>query len=219
MDKVYTQDHFSNNIPVWDQVLGPLKGAKGLRALEIGSLEGRSAVWLLENVLTDPDSRLVCVDPHQDFLGIKGSTLFLRFLSNIATRVDQVDIVRNRSQDALLAMQGGSFDFIYVDGDHTAPSVLTDSILAWRLLKPGGIIIFDDYGAENDGVRPAVTAFASCFEHLFQVVHVGWQVVLRRRVEGEADEGPEAAEASEGTEAKKECEEAEVEDITPISHS
>lgn len=30
--------------------------------LEIGSYEGRSAVWFLENILTHPTARIVCVD-------------------------------------------------------------------------------------------------------------------------------------------------------------
>ena len=36
------------------------------------------------------------------------------------------------------------FDVIYVDGSHFADDVLTDGINAWRLLKQGGIMIFDD---------------------------------------------------------------------------
>lgn len=41
--------------------------------------------------------------------------------------------------------EGQQFDLIYVDGSHFADDVLTDGITAWRLLKDGGVLIFDDF--------------------------------------------------------------------------
>jgi predicted O-methyltransferase YrrM len=37
------------------------------------------------------------------------------------------------------------FDFIYIDGSHMAQDVLCDAVLAFRLLRVGGVIVFDDY--------------------------------------------------------------------------
>jgi cephalosporin hydroxylase len=39
----------------------------------------------------------------------------------------------------------GYFDFIYVDGSHQAADVLTDAVLSFKLLKVGGVMVFDDY--------------------------------------------------------------------------
>ena len=39
----------------------------------------------------------------------------------------------------------GAFDFIYIDGSHAAPDVLADAVLAFALLRVGGVIAFDDY--------------------------------------------------------------------------
>ena len=39
----------------------------------------------------------------------------------------------------------GLFDLVYIDGSHSAKDVLLDSLLAWRLLRPGGAMIWDDY--------------------------------------------------------------------------
>ena len=39
----------------------------------------------------------------------------------------------------------GLFDLIYIDGSHSAKDVLLDSLLAWRLLRPGGAMVWDDY--------------------------------------------------------------------------
>ena len=38
-----------------------------------------------------------------------------------------------------------SFDIIYIDGSHAVNDVLEDAVLSFRLLKPEGILIFDDY--------------------------------------------------------------------------
>ena len=37
------------------------------------------------------------------------------------------------------------YDFIYIDGDHTAFAVLEDMVLSWKLLKIGGMLLVDDY--------------------------------------------------------------------------
>jgi predicted O-methyltransferase YrrM len=42
-----------------------------------------------------------------------------------------------------------TFDAIWVDGDHTNPVVTIDAINALRLLKPGGLLSFDDVRLPN----------------------------------------------------------------------
>ena len=64
------------------------------------------------------------------------------------------------------------FDFIYIDGSHQAPDVLYDALLSFRLLRVGGIMVFDDYlwaeniGFEHDPIRcpkPAIDAFTNIY--------------------------------------------------------
>ena len=38
-----------------------------------------------------------------------------------------------------------SFDFIYIDPSHQAPDILTDAVLAFKLLRLSGVMVFDDY--------------------------------------------------------------------------
>lgn len=58
----FTQDWFSHNIPVWEQLVKLLPGTPGQRSfLEIGSFEGRSAVWIAENMMNSGDW-IDCVD-------------------------------------------------------------------------------------------------------------------------------------------------------------
>lgn len=59
----FTQDWFSMRHPHWPKYADP---KPELNVLEIGSYEGRSAVWMLENLLTHHDSTITCVDHWLD---------------------------------------------------------------------------------------------------------------------------------------------------------
>ena len=78
------------------------------------------------------------------------------------------------------------YDFIYIDGSHIAKDVLTDACMAWPLLKPNGVMVFDDYlwGNPRDVLhRPkaAVDAFTTLFAEELEIIHVGYQAVVRKK--------------------------------------
>jgi hypothetical protein len=50
---IYTDDYTTRNIESWRDMLYSLAGKPNILALEVGTFEGRSAVWLLENILTE----------------------------------------------------------------------------------------------------------------------------------------------------------------------
>lgn len=56
-------DWFSWKVPVWLEHLSPLAQQTGVTAVEIGSWEGRSAVWLLQNILSHETCSLHCIHP------------------------------------------------------------------------------------------------------------------------------------------------------------
>jgi hypothetical protein len=61
-----SQDWFTHNIPACDpliaSLLASLPPGRSPRALEIGSWEGRSAVYLLSKLCAFPAPLLVCID-------------------------------------------------------------------------------------------------------------------------------------------------------------
>ena len=176
----FTSDWFSRHIPVWSHFFSPLKG-QPIRVLEVGSYEGRSSVWLLANILTHPESQLSCVDVWES------KAVRQRFRANMAAtgRAGQVIAYVGESAIALKTVPG-PFDVIYIDGNHEARAVLTDAALCWSLLKPGGVLIFDDYGWNGDVEFPprhAIDAFLQLWMTQIEVLHKGYQVVVRRRVE------------------------------------
>ena len=152
--KIFTQDWFSHHIPNWEKWLEPLRG-NPVRALEIGCFEGRATTWLLENVLTHPDSKITVVDTftgseEHSGMGVAVDDIFLKFLANIAPWEEKVDIRAGKSRHVLKSLHG-KFDFAYIDGCHDAFEVLSDAVLVWPLMMPGGIVIFDDYGWNGGG--------------------------------------------------------------------
>jgi predicted O-methyltransferase YrrM len=104
----------------------------------------------------------------------------------IGGETDRVEIIKGYSQIALRHLPLGSFDIIYIDGSHAAADVLEDAILSWRLLKEEGVLIFDDYAWDVE--RPvmdkpmiAVNTFVQFFGGQMDLVHCGYQLVVRKR--------------------------------------
>ena len=60
----FSTDWFTNQnrIPLWEKMLRPFKGKPDIHYLEVGVYEGRSAIWMLENILTHPSSTLTGID-------------------------------------------------------------------------------------------------------------------------------------------------------------
>lgn len=167
------------HIPDWEKLFEPLKGRPNLRFLEIGSHEGRSALWLLENVLTAGNSTITCVDPHsQD--GEYGRTFMQHaqehFIGNIDQYKFKVRYLNIRSTDAWAHLgRRHYFDFIYVDGDHSAHACLHDCVLAVEHLKPDGFFLVDDYIETHSRVIKGFDAFATAYSEVVDHELIGTQ--------------------------------------------
>jgi predicted O-methyltransferase YrrM len=176
-----TFDWFTSAVPVWNKVLAPFRGKPDLRYLEIGAYEGRSVLWMLDNILTHPSARLTAID-------LFPNDLEQRFRANLdrSGQAAKATVLKGRSQHVLRRLDPESFDIIYVDGGHTADNVLADLVLSWDLLKPNGLVILDDYGWKNkefpDELRPqvAVDAFITANRNYLAVVHRGYQAILKK---------------------------------------
>lgn len=178
----FTSDVFSSNIPVWTKVLAPYAGRPNVHYLEVGVLEGRSAIWMLENILTHPSCTLTGVD-------LFPGDLQERYLANLRLSgyADKAITIKGLSQLELRRLQPDSYDIIYVDGGHTADMVLADAVLCWELLKMGGLLIFDDYRWERetypDELRPgvAIDAFITAYRNYLEIVHRDYQAIVRKK--------------------------------------
>ena len=195
----FTKDWFAWAPEVWKQLIPHMPGEPGKRMfLEIGSFEGRSTVWIMENMMQKGDS-LYCIDTWEggEEHGAEDmDTVFMRFRANVQaarekTGIKSVGHSRQNSVEGLAELileWAGTYDFIYIDGSHIAKDVLTDACMAWPLLKPKGIMVFDDYmwGDPRDILhrpKPAIDAFTNIFAEEAEIVHVGYQLVVRKKGE------------------------------------
>lgn len=177
----FTSDWVTPHVATWRRVLAPIVGKPGVRMLEIGSFEGRSALWFLDEVLTGEDSEIWCIDPWEGECAAAGAI----FTENTApaAAAGRLIKIRGRARDFLPAMadEGDRFDAIYIDGDHRAIAVLGDALGAWEVLKPGGVLIFDDYGLKLCNTASGVDAFLRIAgAERLEVLERGWQVIVRK---------------------------------------
>jgi len=187
----FSYDWVTPHTKEWENDLQEFKGRPGVRALEIGCFEGQSACWFLDNILTHPTSRLVCVDPF----AVPMATILLRFFErrfdeNVAASgaADRVTKLIGPSQVVVRTLEHSQFDFIYVDGSHKIGDVLQDAVLAWTVLRPGGVVMFDDYALVDDvseGLMArapgrALDAFMTILGSSATLIRRDWQLVLRK---------------------------------------
>ena len=87
-----------------------------------------------------------------------------------------------------LAQDKSRFDIVYIDADHSRSAVLADSVMAWPLLRTGGLLIWDDLKFHLEweaSERPAdaIKMFCAMFGDSFRELHRGRQLFVKK--EGE----------------------------------
>jgi predicted O-methyltransferase YrrM len=157
---------------------------KPLHILEIGTFEGRSAIWILQNLCKHPDSKLYCVD-HWLYKGEHNSDTYKTFKKNIEPYKDKVIVLKGHSSHMLRRLNKPQFDFIYIDANRHSQNVLEDAVLSFPLLKPNAIMILDDYTHNKEHnincPKPGIDAFMNMYANQIKVLHTKWQVVLQKR--------------------------------------
>ena len=185
---IFTQDWFSHNVPLWETCLRPLRD-KPVNVLEIGVFEGRSAGG--SGKCTDArrsSANLrghVYGRPEHPVINVGFSDVEQRFLHNIHPYRHRVSGHHGPSQQVLRQLPLASFDFIYLDGSHEAPDVLSDAVQAWPLLKVGGLLAFDDYewnyfSEPERCPKLAIDAFLAVMNNCYRVLDKTYQVWLEK---------------------------------------
>jgi predicted O-methyltransferase YrrM len=180
--------------PVWLQLIPQIKPKS---ILEIGSYEGASACFLIDTLGQDQELEIVCVDTwlggveHQagGVAHANMNAVERHFDNNLKVACGrakkQVQLTKIKGQSDLTMAQllssgkQGYFDLVYIDGSHLAADVLCDAVLGFRLLKTGGVMIFDDYNWHEglpQGIdlmrcpKPAIDAFTSLYWNKIQII-------------------------------------------------
>jgi predicted O-methyltransferase YrrM/tetratricopeptide (TPR) repeat protein len=173
------------------------KGKQVPRILEIGTYAGTSTVEMLHLV---PAAVATTIDRWEDYdefgnpiLSEIGSRKIMKiFEENLhaAGVAHRVRAMRGDSTEKLYALmqEGNRFDFIYVDGGHRCLDCYGDMLLAWPLLKEGGIMAVDDvlFKAEKRATEPlevpyaGVEYFVEKFKGQFTIFHTGYRIYLQK---------------------------------------
>ena len=183
-----------------DMVLCTKDEAKDLRLdplakrqiVEIGVYEGASSCFWSDFYLGNPDSRLTSIDPFtgsaehheapENYPELADIEIIARGNISMSDNAAKIEIIKGCSWDVFPELnrrnQGEAWiDVLYIDGAHDSTSVARDTTLYVPMVKPGGIVIFDDYGHPDvkRGVDMALNAFAS----MQLAVFTGWQLVCK----------------------------------------
>jgi len=168
--------------PKWEQWLAHLKGKPAV-GLEIGTCRGESAESMCTRVFTDPKSLYYCVDTFEGSPEYDKAIKFSEVETAARERLKgfkQVAILKGTSAEVLKKFKT-PLDSVYIDGGHDSLNVIRDSVMAFDLLKVGGVMIWDDYGwtlMPNEIDRPkfAIDFFLKTYAKHLNVIHKAWQV-------------------------------------------
>src|SRR5215471_16567432 len=187
----FTKTWLDAHLKVWNKVLAEFRSFHAQPdVLEIGSWEGRSTIFFLTFF---PEGRVTAIDTwaggdeHQKYADL--SVVERRFDANVAMFRERVTKMRGASAECLsrlVSLGPARFDLVFVDGSHYADDVMVDAVLAWALLRHGGILIFDDYlwmysryDTKKNPCR-AINLFLRLMRGEYQILHAGYQLMIRK---------------------------------------
>lgn len=113
-----------------------------LSILELGTYEGQSTISLAHNICINDKSSITSIDVCTNDIVKHNMDLLPSQLQK------KIHLINEKSSDALKKLTN-HYDIIYIDASHFPDDVLEDSVLAFKLLKQNGLLIFDDYMFDN----------------------------------------------------------------------
>lgn len=192
----FTEKWFDGMIPLWEQVFKDFSKIENV--LEIGCYEGRATIWLCENILNDSSKKY-----NYDIIDTFGGSLNESGMEGTKKRLKEDNFIENNfnhntsffphinfnihkgySQEILPTFKvEEKYDFIYIDASHRADDTFVDAYFAHKLLKKGGLLIFDDYGWKDPhNLHPSnspqlgVDVFNTIYDEQFKPLFNGYQV-------------------------------------------
>jgi len=193
----FTETWFDPMIPNWIQTFDGLKttGQKFSNVLEVGCFEGRATVFTSDYVL-EPGSNYTVVDTFggtleesgminaKNLLDSGNDPIYENFTHNISFFKDKINYTIHRGfSQQILPTLTDQYDFIYIDASHKADDTFVDAYFAHKMLKKGGLIIFDDFGWKDpkrphvvDSPELGIRQFFTMYDGLYTLAMNGYQI-------------------------------------------
>jgi predicted O-methyltransferase YrrM len=163
-----------------------------LLVLEIGSWEGLSSFFILENL---PKATLTCVDTwggsdEQNASEEETNEVLQKTESNFDKNMEafgeRLIKIKSTSFDYFNKYKyRNQYDLIYVDGSHHCDDVIVDGVKCFEQLKIGGYMIFDDYlwrhyPSHLDNPASAINCLLNTKRGSFKVISVYEQIIIQK---------------------------------------
>jgi predicted O-methyltransferase YrrM len=178
---ITAKDNFNTLLPK------KMRNKSNLKALQIGAYTGDASEWILTNTKWELND----VDTWEGSQEVGHQTINFEDVEAYYDKRhgDNASLHKFKmSSDTFFNVfihEPDTYDFIYIDGDHTASQTVKDGLNAFQMLKPGGIIAFDDYtwasgkGSYYDPA-PGVDAFHHICKDLIELLVANSQVWFKK---------------------------------------
>lgn len=136
--------HFANFLTPAAQAGIPLS------VCQVGAFVGDASVWLMENVLTHPDSVLYDVDPWTGWTKVEAEQydwedVEATYNSKMEKYKDKLLKFKMHPDIFFTKTIADQFDFVFINGSKQSVQVLKDITGAFNSLKEGGLICVNGY--------------------------------------------------------------------------
>ena len=126
-----------------------------LSFLQLGAYQGDAGVWIMQNF---PHATLIDVDNFAVGDGMPGESADIErdYHAQMGVWIEagRAQLFKQDTFQFLREHRWPMFDCIYVDAYHSGSATLTNAVMSWDFLKPGGVMGFDDY----DWCHPTIGA-------------------------------------------------------------
>lgn len=161
--------------------------------IEIGTFDGRTTLNIAVN--SPPDAKIITLDlpaneetkyelaPYeQQYVEKKISgERFVNADKELKTFAKKIEQVYGDSATYDWSEFYGKADLVFVDGSHAYDYVVSDTETALKLIRPGGTILWHDYG-EWDGVTKALNEFDEKFSLGLKHIKFSTLVILKQPI-------------------------------------
>jgi|TARA_B100001964_G_scaffold223234_1_gene268937 SAM-dependent methyltransferase len=186
--KLDSHDWFTMRISVLKYYLDKCVFPPKINVLEIGSYEGRSAIFFMKYF---NKINLICVDTwvgsdEQEDIKIDFKKIENNFDYNIKRYKNNITKYKDTSDNFFKLNINKNFDFVFIDGYHKYETVLNDAQSAFKLLNKGGFILFDDFDRfyyKNIELNPiyAMNSFIKNHEKNIEIIFASSQLLIKKK--------------------------------------
>lgn len=177
-------DWFGGKILVWEKIIKELNDQK-IDYLEIGSFEGRSAVFVseLKNI-----NSIMCVDTFEggdEHSSVDFKEVFNNLKNNLKKTPNQNYKIFKGKSNNFFVKNSKKFNLIYIDGSHFYEDVKLDFENSLNYLKKGGVLICDDFlwFFYKDILNNPLRAILECYEknkNNLEIIFVNYQIIFKK---------------------------------------